>query len=366
MNNAHTAFVEEMTTLLRHFNDQELHEFLTLTIDLVFDYAKGYELGGKIYLVLDNSIIQDFKHCGSRPKRKLRAYAYMAFCRFVAGWSDRETHIAIPPVAVYEHLGLRSAHTPDAAHAAMSELQRLLSATGMNVYLMTRESSSGLDLMHVLQNIERDAKFLTEYVKAIDASDWKVGLKTPSGVRIPLSIADSVIPGNLSLRYFDPWYVKFALASRIEQLIIDQSRHDPEAQPIGSGRLSQTLAELNAFKRGILTGLGDIDLFQICDVCRQYQNKKTTDIVLLGQTFDRDLKLILRLRHTLVEGRSVESGHPNTEEQIREAVRFISSKPFAEHDKRRKLLEPHVSAFLKALGSACQQVLDQRQPQRGP
>ncbi|MFM0285057.1 hypothetical protein [Paraburkholderia megapolitana] len=356
MNKARDAFIHEMPTLLQQCNDLALGKFYHLTMDFVGDYATGYQLGGPIYLVLDNSIIQDFKHKESDPKRALRAHAYTAFCRFVTGWSDRKTHIAVSPVAVYEHLGRRAAPTGGAAWAAMSELHRLLYPTKMSCHSI--RFSSPDELVAALRDIEFDAEFLTQYAKTIDTSDWKLDLKTPFGVKIPISIADAAIPNQLPLKYFDPWYVKFTFTSRIEQLIMEQSKDNPDAQPIGSGELTKELSDLNEFKRGVLTGLGDIDLLQICDVSRQY--KQQTDYVLLGQTFDRGLNRVLRLRHVFHEARSMEGGHPNVGEQASEMVRFMFSNPFAKQDERLAIITPRIIDFIDAMTEACLQVQARR------
>ena len=69
-------------------------------------------------------------------------------------------------------------------------------------------------------------------------------------------------------------------------------------QPIRTGEIAVSLAKLNTItKKGILQGLGDIDLLQICDISRQY--KQPLDYLLLGQTFDADLAETLRFHHRL-------------------------------------------------------------------
>jgi hypothetical protein len=53
-------------------------------------YASAYELPSPIYLVLDNSLIQAFKHRQTNAKRAIDALAFESFCAFVRDWSDRE------------------------------------------------------------------------------------------------------------------------------------------------------------------------------------------------------------------------------------------------------------------------------------
>jgi hypothetical protein len=68
--------------------DEEMASFVSRVMLFVKHYAFDYQLEGPVYLVLDNSLIQDFKHSND-PKRELNAHAYTVFCRSVTGWSDR-------------------------------------------------------------------------------------------------------------------------------------------------------------------------------------------------------------------------------------------------------------------------------------
>jgi hypothetical protein len=344
------AFVDEMVSRLSGRNDGDIGTFFNQTMWLVDRYATGYELDGPLYLVLDNSLIQDFKHQQNNAKRALRALAFTAFCRFVSGWSDRPTYLAISPVAIYEHLGRPQVTSTGAAWAAMSELQRLLNDTGLLVYTIGFQNPH--ELAQVLRKVEADAQFLTRYVQEIDSAVWQLDLKTPIGVRIPMSIAFEAIPDDLPLQYFDPWYVKFTFASRIEQLIIEQSQHNPEAKPIGSGELMEALADLNEIKRGVLKGIEDIELLQICDVQRQF--KQRAGYVLLGQTFDRGLARVLTQRHQYQVGAGVVVGEPNTEERIAEMVSLMVSNPFKQQEARAAQIRSKLREFLETLIAACE------------
>jgi hypothetical protein len=343
------AFVDEMVSRLSGRDDGDLSTFFNQTMWLVHRYATGYELDGPLYLVLDNSIIQDFKHQQNNAKRALRALAFTSFCRFVSGWSDRHTCLTISPVAIYEHLGRPQVTSTGAAWAALSELQRLLNDTGLPVHRIGFRNPN--ELVQVLRKVEADAQFLTRYVQEIDAAVWQLDLKTPIGVRIPMGIAYDAIPDDLPLQYFDPGYVKFVFASRIEQLIIEQSQHNPDVKPIGSGKLSEALADLNEIKRGILKGLGDIELLQICDVQRQF--KQCAGYVLLGQTFDRGLARVLTQRHSYHVGAKVVGGDPNQKEQVDKLVSLMFSKPFAQQEARAAQIRPKLLEFRETLIAAC-------------
>lgn len=355
---AKEAFISEISGLLANRNDEELAKFFHLTMHFVTDYAAGYELDGELCLVLDNSLIQDFKHRENNATSALHAHAYTAFCRFVSGWSDRPTRLAISAVAVYEHLGRRAAITPDGAWAAMSELLRILSIMQLPVHAIGFGTPE--DLVSALNLVDSDARFLAKFVQEIDTADWKLTLREGTRVKIPLAIAYKAIPDDLPLQYFSPWYVKFTFASRIEQLIRQQSGSEPDAPVFASGNLSEALAQMNELKRGILKGLGDIDLLQICDVSRQY--KQRLDTVMLGQTMDKTLAKVLLARHMFHESRQWQSGSPDAEKQLRESVNFFCSNPFAECEARGRHIQKRALDFIDVLMQACVAVQNARQP----
>lgn len=342
--------LDEIAVYLEGRSDTDLYRFFTLVKWWVQGYVSGYELDGPLFLVLDNSIIQDFKHRKDRTDRALQALAYTSFCRFVRGWSDRPTHLAVSAVAIYEHIGRKPINSRDAASSAFSDIQVLLADTGLPVAMLGFDSPE--ELQSTLRDVHEDAEFLSQYVQDIDGANWQCDLKAPMGVKIPISIAREAIPDNLPLKYFDPWYVKFVFESRIEQLIIEQSQQNPEAMPISSGKMSRALSDLNEIsKKKLLKGLGDIDLLQVCDISRQY--KQNIGYVLLGQTVDRGLAEVLRQRHTYHESVGVNGGSPNVTEEISEMVKFMFSKPFAEQDARRAAIQPKMLDFLHALAMLC-------------
>lgn len=208
-------------------------------------------------------------------------------------------------------------------------------------------------LVSVLEAVHDDDVYLTQYFKRIEELSWKKELEAPFGVLIPLGIAYREIPDGLPLKYFDPWYVKFVLTSRVERAIIKQSQHNPDALPIGSGPMADALADLNNFnKKGALLGLGDIDMLQVCDGSRQYEQK--AGYVLVGQTLDDTLSLMscgIDIHMSRVRGW-------NLVQLIRRIkckgmVDFMFSKPFSEHQKRGDWIQPKYQDFMSAIITAC-------------
>lgn len=174
---------------------------------------------------------------------------------------------------------------------------------------------------------------------------------------IPFSLAWAEVAGDLPVQYFDPHYVRLMLASRIELLIVEQSQLDPRTKSaIHSCRRSESLVKLNEIcrKRNVLTGLGDLDLLQLCDIERQYQ--RPVGYVLVGQTFDRKLSEALTLRSGLVESASVRFGEPDTERQMADFVGSFFKNPFEDADRRLSELNPAFKAFVDTLFEVCSEL----------
>lgn len=349
MTKRHRELAKELSPILQKSDQKEIYTFFNFALWFARRYAATYEMDGTIYLVLDNSLIQAFKHRTSNLKRATHALAYTAFCRFVQNWSDRESHLALSPMAVYEHLGRRIPNSEREVNDTLIDLQHLLHGTGLRVAMLGFETSE--DLFNKLKDIAEDEQYLTQLVKDIDKSNWEVDLSAPLGVKIPMSVAWRALPDQLPLRYFDDWYVHFVLSARIEQHIITQCR-DAEIKPIGSGRLATTLADLNTFSRnGLLKGLGDIDLLQICDISRQYS--EAPGYVLSGQTLDRDLADALSQRHVFHIHSGFNGGDPQRKERIKEMVGLMLGKPFAEEERRGKRIQEQLIDFAEILADIC-------------
>ncbi len=342
-------FKEEFFPIISKLSTEEVSDFLGFTKWFVRRYCLGYQLEGPIHLVLDNSIIQNFKN---RHKKEewLRAVSYVALCRFVEIFSDRETCLCISPVSVYECAGKTVPESEDAARGVIAEIFGILAPCRLKI------STVGFDsrptLLQVLEDIHHDAEFMSVFAAQINTMDLRYDLRTPyGGVRIPLSIADDLIPDDMPLRYFSPWYVKEVFKSRIEHKIAEQSKQHPEAQPILSGELSKLFAELNKLKRGVLRGIGDIDLIQLCDIHRQYSERP--GFVLLGQTLDATLAGVLSKRHVYSETRTIVGGSRNVDKQIKDALTLMFSRPFSEQDERAERINPGAAHFLGELFDLC-------------
>lgn len=342
----------DISSFLKDRPENEISDFFNETMRFTEHYVASYELNGDLYLVLDNSLIQEIKHRKTQPNRAIKAEAYLTFCKFVKYWSDRTTYLALSPMAIYEHFGRRVPQTIMETHSALIELNNILSVTYLEIrYINFHDAES---LHSILLNIADDEAELTKYIKKIDKISWKTDLSAPRGVKIPMSIAAESLPPLPKLNYFLPWYVRFVLTGRVEQYIIDQSKHNPNAMPIGSGELTILFSKLNTFRKNILQGLGDIDIFQICDVSRQYQEK--SEFLFIGQSLDKDLIEVLSHRHSLyVSSEIVIGGSPNQDEKISDLVKFMFSNPFEENEIRRHHIQPKFMDFMDFISNICKE-----------
>lgn len=337
--------------------EEQILIFYTSLHYLLDSYIAGYELNRKIFLVLDNSIVQDFKHLQDQ-RRRSRAMAYAAFCRFVAQWSDLPSCLAVSPVALYEHGGRKPASSPEDAIGQYFQVQTILRYCGLPVAMIGFDDAN--TLYSRMLDVHADADYLEVFANQIEQSEWERDLRAWHGGEIlAAALADKAIPEDMPLKYFDPFYIRKVFGSRIEGHIADQSEGVFNHQPIRTGKVTVSLAKLNTItKKGILQGLGDIDLLQICDISRQY--KQPRDNLLLGQTFDADLAEALRFHHQLTESMSVVSGVPDVKRQIQNMVSFMFSSPFSEHKKRRELIMPLADEFADHVALLCRNAVKEK------
>lgn len=358
--------VAELFRVLRHFSRGQLANVFGMVLQLLRTYRVAYQLSGDLALVLDNSVIQDFKHRGDRrqPKRAIRAIAFTIFCRFVQHWSDRDSSLVVPAVAIYEHLGRRAPKDEEEALAVLDELALMLA--DLRLPLRSLGYDSALKLVDVLHAVHRDAAYLTGLAQELQSRSWKKDLKAEVGVKLPISLAHRELPEELSVEYFSPHYVRMAFAARIEHSIIKQSGHEPTAMPIGSGPVGQKLAKLNGIerdiRRGNIKGLGDLELLQYCHIGAQY--KRPSNVVLVAQTFDDDLSAILSELSMLVHSEEpIHLESPEAADRVADTLaRYFRGLPFKDEAARTGRVAQMADSFVLALADACERVLMDRVP----
>ncbi len=194
----HQRLATRLRTALQGLDDGAILRCFDLTLWFGSRYASAYELPGPIYLVLDNSLIHAFKHRQTSAKRAIDALAFKTFCAFVRDRSDRESHLALSPMAIYEHMGRCLPASAAEVEHALAELQQFLGFTGLRIASLGFETPA--HLFEHLQAIVADEAFLTHFVDEIDKTDWRIDLRTPMGVKIPMSEGWRALPEQLFLR----------------------------------------------------------------------------------------------------------------------------------------------------------------------
>lgn len=348
--NLKTDLTLEFLPHLKNMDVEHIGLFFDSTCALMHSYVAASELDRRMFFVLDNSIVQDFKH-RTHPKRRMRALAYTAFCRFAAHWSSLPGCLALSPVAIYEHGGRKPAASPQAAQALMQDLAAILRDCALPI--TTINFTDPEHLYHRLLDIHTDADFLEVFANQIEASDWERDMRAPHGGEILAAAwAEKAIPDDMPLKYFSPHYIRKVFRSRIEMRIANQSEGVFGPTPLVSGKTTVSLSKLNTIsKQGVLKGLGDIDLLQTCDI--SYQYTQSVDYLLLGQTFDEGLAEALHYHHHFVESRCIVGGESGQSEKTEDLVRFMFSNPFAEQEKRLKKMAVVAQDFLEHVWGIC-------------
>jgi hypothetical protein len=348
--NLKTNLTLEFSPHLNSLSVEHIAIFFDSIRTLMHSYVAASELDRRMFLVLDNSIVQDFKH-GAIPRRRMRALGYTAFCRFVARWSSLPSCLALSPVAIYEHCGRKPAASPQAAHALMLELRGILRECALPI--TTINFTDPASLYRRLLDIHADADYLEVFANQIDASDWEHDMRAPHGGEIlAVALAEKAIPSDMPLKYFSPYYVRKVFRSRIEMHISTQSQGVFGPKPLLSGEATVSLSKLNKIsKLGVLKGLGDIDLLQTCDL--SYQYTQSVDYLFLGQTFDGGLAETLHFHGHFMQSRCVVGGESSQSEKADDMVRFMFSNPFAEQEKRLKKMAVVAEDFLEHIWRIC-------------
>jgi hypothetical protein len=346
-------FTQEFSYQLSDYSAKDIYHWFKMTEWLVRNYVFSSQLDGPIHLTPDNNIIQDFKH-REQPKRNLRRLAYTAFCRFSESWSSRDVSVAISPVIVYEHIG-RTAATPLASRTALESLAHLLSDLRIPLRGITFDSPESLNKR--LGEVHEDAALISTWLKDLDAKSWAIRPNRNTDL-FYMRVSDEAIPETPGLRYFEETLIKKVLLSHIERRITEQSIKKYGTSPIYSSEQSRSIASLNDIcsRRGILTGLGDLDFLQNCSLAQQHRARSGS--VILGQTFDRNLAEALRHQAHLIESDSVEFGKPDTEQRLSAFIETMLS-PFKEENSRLKVCEEQANDFLSIAWDLCRSLIKQ-------
>jgi len=248
------------------------------------------------YIFIDNCILQDIKHRHSNGFRFYRFVATKLFFKYLKDRSGIDVKIAIPASILYEFSGKKSFDTDQEYKSCLEKLYSCLAIFNLDIH--TIGFSDIYEANMSIDAIRFDEKKITKLIKNIKKKEWNVELRKGNIIKFPMGIAYRALPSDIALRYFNEGYVRWILSSIIEAKIINNRNNDKKVRKDSRHDLIFSLSGLNKMKKGVIEGLGDIDLLSYCDINSQFQNDKS--FTCFAITFDEKLFTSFLYRQTLV------------------------------------------------------------------
>jgi hypothetical protein len=150
---------------------------------------------------------------------------------------------------------------------------------------------------NVLGQIVHDESVIARAISEIKSGDWTMVLRRGSILWIPFALSQRLAPDTLDLRYFDLGWVRWVLAALIERLILTNKANDARVRKTFHNEDAGILAALNKLRKGVLQGLGDIELLSLCAIGSQFHQEEEETRTAL--TFDTKLQQALAMRSGL-------------------------------------------------------------------
>jgi hypothetical protein len=267
-------------------------------------------------LFLDNSILQDLEKRDIDSTSALRAYAFELFADFIVNHANLQSALVVTPVSFYEFCGRKIPANAQEWKALADRIHRCLSCVTLHIDSFGSEEYGRAKA--IFEDIADDAARLAHEVKEIKRADWAMPLRDGTRTLIPFTFALRAMKGKLRLRYFHAPTAEFILAALVERLILDHKGNDQEVtRKFRDGKV-YPLASISKIKNDVLQGLGDIELYQYCDVSSQYRRKQGQTYTAL--TFDKNLALSLANRTTLVATHEPIVGGSDSKARIQEKI----------------------------------------------
>ena len=287
-----TLNYENKINLLQHF-DKLISQFISTT-----------GLNKNIYIFMDNNVIQDAKFVNQNQnyadKDKIRIIRFISvylFFDFIKKYTKLNIKLVISPVIFYELSGRKKIANEKAYDEQVHNILQILSI--FNVKINFYKFNSYSELNNILEKVIEDEIKIIAEINNITLNDWTIQLKDGNKELLPFTKSFDLIRKKLDLQYFQIFYVNFILASKIEKFILENKNNDTSIRKKYLSNINNfPLSSLIKVKKNSLFGLGDIELFQECDLSYQYAiNSKD---VLCAITFDDTLYKILLKRQTYV------------------------------------------------------------------
>lgn len=273
----------------------EKENFIRYFLQLVRQFLGSTGIQRNIFINIDNNILQDLKQKDSDTNRKLRSLVFYSFMDFLAKQSNLKISIVITPIIFFEFSGRNKSITYDEYTAKTKHLEELLNIFKFEIYY---KYFNTYDIyIKILNDINEDEQAIIDALEKLKDVPV-IKLKTNSVETFSLPYAFTLVPETIKLRYFSYFYVHFILAAKIDKVLLEHKLNDDIRKKYIQATNSFPLFSLIKIKKGQLEGLGDIELFQECDMSNQYLlNQKHINAVM---TFDENLYEVLSRRQTMV------------------------------------------------------------------
>jgi len=309
---------------LNSLSEDELSQVVDGFYKLSIYFSGAIGLSKKINIFLDNNIIQDIKHKDSNKKRQLKYIAVLLFINFLKHEQKLNFEFFISPVVLYESHGKRLFKSKKGFNKHIDKIAEILEVLEAPISLYGISDYS--DFEQKLNNALYDEKILLETLQSLSQQSWKMKLKEKGKIKLTFTHAFKSVPNNLSLKYFSDFYIDFILATYIDNLILTTKTNNKEVKNMFTNSYEDfplhKLIKEHKEKKGSLEGLGDIELFELCDLTRQYT--EDNPYVNTVFTFDRTLFEVMNKRQGLSEGCSFVKGQDSEEEFVKKATKLLS------------------------------------------
>lgn len=270
-------------------------DFIKYFFQLVRQFLGSTGIQRNIFIYIDNNILQDLKQKDSDSNRKLRSLVFYSFMDFLAKQSNLKISIVITPIIFFEFSGRNKSLTHDEFIAKIKHLEKLLNVFKFEIYY--KHFNSYDTYIQILDDIKEDEQAIIDALEKLKDVPV-IKLKTNGVETFSLPHAFTLVPETIKLKYFAYFYVHFILASKIDKALLEHELNDDIRKKYIQHTFDFPLSSLIKTKKGRLEGLGDIELFQECDMSSQYLlDQKHINAVM---TFDENLYEVLSRRQTMI------------------------------------------------------------------
>jgi len=196
--------------------------------------------------------------------------------------------------------------------------------------------------------ILRDARHIIKILRDIKDSQWDICLQEGSSkypIKIPMTKAQELLPSRIKLRYFNEWYVRIILGGIIEKAILESHANSKVIRQMFRNKDHLISSSLLKIKKDQIKGLGDIDIFQYCDIRSQFRSKMPYTYV--GLTFDRNLAETLRIHSNLIVRNEEVTGEDDENSLMKKSQSYVKDlQRLTDFDRAQETFQLNYCDFL--------------------